>query len=110
MSFHLECLLCSLPDALFAGGPADYITAVLGHLANTPAIQWYATRMPTPCGDRDIFTSTEWGAARWLEFHQSLVAWAQTAAIARSTGDRNRALDAWQVLLGDDFFPREVAR
>ena len=29
MSFHLECLLFSPPDEVFAGGPADYISRVL---------------------------------------------------------------------------------
>jgi hypothetical protein len=58
-SFHIECLLFNLPDALYAGRPADYIHALLAHLAGTATGRWYGLKVPTPCGERDIFVAMD---------------------------------------------------
>jgi hypothetical protein len=109
VSFHIECLLYRLPNQLYLGGPADYIPAVLGHIAATSADRWYATEIPTPCGDRAIFTGTEWEWASWRAFHERVTVWANAAQVANEARDPNRAIAAWQALLGDDRFPREVS-
>ncbi len=66
VSFHLEALLHALPDELFRGGPADYITAIVGHIAALPPERWYATDVRTPVGERAICRDTEWGRVSWL--------------------------------------------
>jgi hypothetical protein len=110
VSFHIECLLFNLPDNLYAGGPAQYIGSLLGHLAATNAEVWYSRRMGTPCGERDIFVSTEWDSASWQRFHQAVVTWSSRARLANAFDYRYQAAEAWQHLLGEDFFPREVSR
>jgi hypothetical protein len=110
VSFHIECLLFSLPDNLFAGGPADWIRQILAHLARTSALDWYSTRIPTPCGERDIFTSNEWAFESWCRFHEIILLASRLAALAQAAEDRKFALESWQALLGEDYFPQEVAR
>jgi hypothetical protein len=109
VSFHLECLLFSFPNVLFQGGPADYIAAILSHIAGTAADVWYRYRCDTPCKERDVFTAQEWDLPSWKSFHAAVVVWSRAAAIARQAGDRAVAIRAWQSLLGDDFFPASVS-
>jgi hypothetical protein len=106
VSFHVECLLYSLPNSLFRGGPADYIPDVLFEIVATSASSWYARYLPTPCGDRDIFTNEEWGRADWEAFHRAAEQWSLWANIARYATDRDVAIQYWRSLLGEDFFPR----
>jgi hypothetical protein len=109
VSFHIECLLYSLPDSLFWGGPADYIASVLRAIAARRASDWYQSRCMTPCGDRDIFTPTEWDAAGWFEFHGLLSKCSAAAHDAINTPAYNHAVEAWQAILDQDFFPASVS-
>jgi hypothetical protein len=108
VSFHLECLLYKLPDAVFRGGPADYIGNVLSAIAGDSANAWYSRYLSTPCGDRDIFTAPEWDWTSWSAFHHQVVDWAEIAAAAAETADRSLAIRAWRALLGDEYFPSRV--
>jgi hypothetical protein len=108
VSFHLECLLYSLPSMLFVGGPADYVTNVLTAIASRPAATWYQNVLPTPCGDRDIFTHSEWDYARWTRFHTQAGDWLTAARHASTTQSRADAIAAWQFVFGDEFFPASV--
>jgi hypothetical protein len=105
VSFHLECFLYSLANELYAGSPADYITAVVSHIASYSADAWYLTIVRTPCGDRDIFTASEWGSANWSAFHGLISRAKPWLAQAITTNDKNVAIQAWQTVLGDDYFP-----
>jgi len=109
VSFHIECLLYNLPDALFRGNPADYIAATLAHIAATPAKIWYSRRMPTPVGERDIFAEREWSWESWTAFHKLIAKLANSAQAAARAFDRETAITAWQEVLGSDFFPRRAA-
>ncbi|MDP9484192.1 MAG: hypothetical protein M3Q49_00065 [Actinomycetota bacterium] len=110
VSFHLECLLFSLPNSLFSGGPADYIPAVLKYIASISAASWYGRVVKTPCEDRDIFVPSEWDRASWEMFHKACETWALVASAANQSTDRDAAVKYWQVLLGEDSFPKDVAR
>ena len=109
ISFHLECLLFSLPDYLFLGGPADYIPALLEHISATPASAWYSQYVPTPCRDRDIFVATEWKKQDWEKFHEVATVWAKAARLANQATDKDDAIEYWRILLGEDSFPRTVS-
>ncbi len=109
ISFHIESLLYTLPDELFRGGPADYIASVLEYIAAIPPGPWYARELRTPVGERDIFTSTEWGHDNWMEFHRVVKLWASVATRARDSTNRGIAVEYWQMILGKGFFPTEVA-
>jgi hypothetical protein len=109
VSFHIECLLFSFPDQLFTGGPADYMPALLSHIAATPAASWYARYLFTPCGERDIFTASEWQRVEWDRFHRAATRWAAEAQAASQAVDMDSAIRRWQALLGSDFFPRYAA-
>ncbi len=108
VSFHIECLLHALPDELFRGSPANYITTVLQYIAVTPAETWYARGLKTPVGERTIFNAAEWGRESWLEFHKLVVLAARAAHLASTNPDRQQAIEAWQLILGKDFFPTQV--
>lgn len=41
-----------LPERLFLGNPADYITNILNHSAKQSADEWYQTDIKTPCGEQ----------------------------------------------------------
>jgi hypothetical protein len=105
VSFHVECLLHWLPDSLFLGSPADYLPRILLHLASTPADIWYSKMCPTPCGERDIFTSAEWSIEPWRAFHAIISKAAPVAAAARDSENWLQALDLWQAVFGESFFP-----
>jgi hypothetical protein len=108
VSFHIECLLHLLPDSLFLGCPADYIPALLNNIAAEDAATWYRKAVRTPCGDRDIFTSNEWGADSWCNFHAWVRYWAQNATAARDAREQNSAIRLWKAVLGNDYFPEQV--
>ena len=107
VSFHLECLLYSLPDTVFNGGPADYIPAVLRSIIARSADVWYVSGCPTPCGDRNIFA--EWPLLNWREFHRQIEVWAATAQSASNAAIEQEAIHWWQTLLGQPFFPASIA-
>jgi hypothetical protein len=109
ISFHLECLLFSLPDHLFLGGPADYIPALLGHISATPASSWYGQYLYTPCGERDIFVDAEWKKQDWEKFHEVATVWAKVARPANQAADKSDAIEYWRLLLGKESFPRTVS-
>lgn len=109
VSFHIECFLYSLPDILFWGSPADYIPAVLGYIADTPAITWYLKGCPTPCGERNIFTAREWSKSQWMQFHKCVELWAKGARLANQAPTETAAIEIWQLVLGSNFFPATVS-
>ena len=108
-SFHLECLLYSLPDSTFTGGAADYVARVIHRIAETSPSDWYKRRVLTPCGDRDIFTKAEWDSASWVAFHTLLTKIDRVTQGAITIPSESRAIECWQTVLGGDFFPAKVA-
>jgi hypothetical protein len=109
VSFHIECLLYFLADGNFLGGPADSIASVLRAIAAHKPDAWYQTKCMTPCGDRDIFTGTEWRAESWWKFHDLISRCSSIAEIAVGALNENSAIEAWQTILGKDFFPARVS-
>lgn len=107
-SFHIECLLYFLADTVFQGGPADYIASFLRTIAMYTPDAWYKANVMTPCGDRDIFTCTEWGAQDWWKFHAIVSKCSNLAQAAISTQSESQAIEVWQTILGKDFFPARV--
>lgn len=81
----------------------------LGAIAGTSANDWYGKYLATPCRDRDIFTAREWGRAEWDAFHKCASMWARGAQLAVEAPTTASAVEAWQILLGDSFFPTTVA-
>jgi hypothetical protein len=109
VSFHIECLLYFLADALFLGAPADYLASIFRKIAAHKPEAWYGTRCITPCGDRDIFTESEWGAQDWWKFHER-ISWCSTLAEGAIVTQReDQAIEWWQAILGKDYFPARVA-
>jgi hypothetical protein len=108
VSFHLECLLYSLPNLVLVGGPADYITNVLLAIAQKPAAAWYQEGVLTPCADRNIFSESEWSYTSWSAFHDVVGKWLYAAGYATHAESKGDAIASWQALLGDDVFPATV--
>lgn len=108
VSFHIECFLYALPDGVFLGGTADCLASVFRAIAASTPDQWYKLRCMTPCGDRDIFTASEWGAEHWWKFHEIISDCSGVAEIAIATASESQAIEAWQLILGRDFFPTRV--
>jgi hypothetical protein len=109
VSFHIECLLYSIPDYVFFGGPADYLATVLREIARRSAAEWYQSQCITACGDRDIFTPSEWTAKDWWVFHEMISKASAAAQRAVTTSSQSKAIEAWQAILGPDFFPITVS-
>jgi hypothetical protein len=109
VSFHIECLLYSLPDSLFLGSPADYIPCLLEAITATAASSLYGSILKTPCADRDIFTPAEWSLDAWSNFHGQAHTWKVIAIAARDASTQAEAIRTWRVLLGDDYFPERVS-
>lgn len=109
VSFHIECLLFALPDYVFLGNPVECITKILNYIAKYSADEWYKTDVKTPCGERNIFTESEWNLGSWYVFHKLVQHWAKYANIAYTAKDVGVAIEAWQILLGENYFPKVVA-
>jgi len=109
VSFHIETLLYHIADQRFLGSPAVYIPSVLRAIAARGADEWYRQPVMTPCGDRDIFTPTEWTRSSWNPFYEAVSMWATLAEIAASHVDRGIAITWWKRLLGSDYFPTVAA-
>lgn len=105
ISFHIESLLYALPDNLFLGNPAEYITKLLNHLIKWSANDWYQTQINTPCNDRILFTPSEWSLNTWNSFYELVKLWAKGASLASNSQDINVAIEAWKIILGDNYFP-----
>jgi hypothetical protein len=109
VSFHIECLLYSLPDTIFLGGPSDYLAAIFRTIAGQKPEDWYRSQCMTPCGDRDIFAASEWSAQDWWDFHTLVSQCSKMAQDAVATNNEARAIADWQAILGADFFPATVS-
>lgn len=109
VSFHIECLLHALSDALFWGSPAVYLESLFSQLASKTANEWYSLRSMTPCGDRDVFTGSEWRLDDWTRFHEVITLGAKTSALANRQSEKKDAIEVWQILLGKEFFPATLS-
>lgn len=107
-SFHIECFLFVLPDALFAGVAADYLPALLDHIVSVDASTWWQQNYTTPCGDRIFFHPDECGLESWVSFHQAVTSWSGKAWLASNQNDLLLSRALWQQLLGVGFFPINV--
>jgi len=105
VSFHLECLLYSIPDEKFWGSPASYIMQVLYYIADRDPFLWYAQGLNTPCADRNIFSAEEWQLNSWLQFHAQCKLWSQQALYAGGAYAEQTAREEWRKLLGSGWFP-----
>src|SRR6266568_4276046 len=105
VSFHLECLLYSLPDYLFRGSAPTYIAALLHTIAGKSAEAWYNGRsIRTPCLERRLFSTSEWRWESWKAFHDRVVFFDLLAQAAWHAPDIALAIQTWQLLLGQEFF------
>jgi len=110
VSFHLECLLYSLPDYLFRGSTPTYIAALLHTIAGKSAEAWYNGRsIRTPCLERRLFSTSEWRWESWKAFHDRVVFFDLLAQAACHAPDIALAIQTWQLLLGQEFFPTQVS-
>jgi hypothetical protein len=109
VSFHLECLVYSLPNHLFRGSAATFIATILHMIAGKSAETWYRSAIMTPCGERSLFSDTEWNWERWKTFHDWVVFFDLLAQAACRAPGKAMAVQTWQLLLGQDFFPTEVS-
>lgn len=105
VSFHLECLLYAVPDAAFLGTPAQYLPLVLRELGAIACSTIARNAVTTPCGERRLFTSTEFDEAKRTEFCLALGFWQSRADAASRASSRREATAYWKMLLGDEFFP-----
>lgn len=108
VSFHIETLLTKVPAAMYRGSPPTYISNILEFLANLNANVWNSQCL-TPCGDRDIFHPNEWSLGSWQAFHEHIKLWASLATFAATERDERSSVQIWQSLLGNTYFPMEVA-
>jgi hypothetical protein len=109
VSFHIECLLFALPDKLFSGNPATYIINILDFIANYSAENWHSSKIITPCGERYLFTDSEWNWKNWKNFYLHVRWWTGLAQKATEAANKDLAIYYWQQLLGKEYFPREVS-
>ena len=106
VSFHLECLLYSLPNDVFSGSPAAYIQKILSFLSTQEPLKFYRQGLKTPCGDREIFSSDEWDFTKWLQFYGWCTVWKDIAVQAHTAYLEGTAIDTWRNLLSPGWFPR----
>jgi hypothetical protein len=104
-SFHLECLLYYIPDSVFLGSPAEYISSILSYINSISSQEWYDTNILTPCRDRYIFSDTEWSKNSWQAFYSAITQWAKISSLAFQANNKEAAVMRWRALLGN-YFPR----
>ncbi len=110
VSFHIESFLYNLRDDFFIGSNAYFISQLLKAIASCSPEDIYNTEgFLTPCKERKIFTSNEWGFDNWKKLHGKLCFLSVLAQKAISTRDMNEAISLWQLILGEEWFPKTVA-
>lgn len=108
ISFHIECLLYCVPDSLFTSSIAYTVEKVLTCVANFSSAQATTSGITSPCGEKMLFSYTEWQAASYERFNKLVQQWSNKARAANGTYNSDAAINFWKQLLGDDYFPREV--
>lgn len=108
ISFHLECLLHALKHSVYCGSMAECIEAVLTAIAGFTPEKAEESALTSPCRDKKLFGASEWSLAAYRRFHTRATRWRRVAAKANQEKNRDKAIDAWKELLGDNYFPRTV--
>ncbi|WP_419873089.1 SMODS domain-containing nucleotidyltransferase [Candidatus Pristimantibacillus sp. PTI5] len=109
VSFHLECLLFSIPNQYYHGSAANYLHYLLSYIANYTAEAWYESDIKTPCEDRELFDETEWKWENWSLFHKFVIVLSRYSKMAVESENRDFAISCWKEILGDSFFPMRVS-
>ena len=108
-SFYIECLLYDISNDKYSNPLALAIAQVLVDIAaNYTPESIYIRGLNSPCGDRQIFSSSEWTRENYISFHKQVINWAKLAIEALKQEDKEEAITKWKRLLGDDYFPRNV--
>jgi len=63
----------------------------------------------TPCGERRLFSQTEWNWESWKTFHDWVVFFDSLAQAACRAPDKAVAMHTLQLLICEDFFPTQVS-
>lgn len=108
VSFHLECLLHAIRDYVYSGNILETIERVLGAIAGFGPDEAEGSGVLTPCRDKRLFSQTEWEIVAYDRFHQCALRWHRLAREANASSNEDRAIDAWQELFGESYFPRNV--
>ncbi|NGX51876.1 MAG: hypothetical protein KR126chlam5_00165 [Candidatus Anoxychlamydiales bacterium] len=108
VSFHIECLLYSLPTKCFLGSPVEYMTKLLNYIAIRNVDKWYEKSIKTPCEERCLFNNLEWNLTNWRFFHEIISSLAPLANEAIRVQNQVRAIALWQKIFGSNFFPSKV--
>lgn len=106
VSFHIESLLFCLPDELFYGSPSEYITRIFNYFIKFNAVDWHTSGIKTPMGERELFSENEWSYSSWIAFYGLLQLGAKCSNIAYNALNQNESIEYWQILLGEDYFPK----
>ncbi len=109
ISFHVECLLYSLSDQLYSGSWPDIIAGISSHIRSYTADAWYKSKLLTPCGERGIFTATEWDYDNWCQFHALISKIGEVASGVISTTSESTASRGWATMLGSKYFPERIS-
>lgn len=109
ISFNIECLLYCVPNSVFSGSIADAVEGVLSSVASFTPAQAVSSGITSPCGDKILFSDSEWSNVAYNRFHGYVKKWAALAYKANRQQDWNDAVDVWKALLGDKYFPRDVS-
>lgn len=107
ISFHIEGLLFALKKSVYGGVSSVCIESVLKALAGFTSEKAAVSQLKTPCGDNQLFGSKQWSVSAYDRFNDSVTRWYELAARANRERDRDKAIDIWKQLLGDDYFPRD---
>lgn len=107
-SFHIECLLYALRNSIYNKvAYCDCIESVLKALDGFSPEKATSSGLKSPCGDKEIFSNSEWSFDSYLNFHNAVKNWKKIAIYANRQTDKNKAIDAWKELLGETYFPKE---
>jgi hypothetical protein len=105
ISFHIECLLYRVPNSLFTSSIPNTVEKVLTCIANFSPSQALSSNIYSPCGNRLLFSSTEWNITSYGQFNALVTQWSALARIANSKYSLDEAITFWKKLLGEDYFP-----
>lgn len=106
VSFHIECLLYALKKSIYTGATCECIENVLKALAGFTPEKAKGSGVRSPCRDKILFDPDEWSISSYERFNEAVKKWYQIAADANEQEDRDKAIDGWKKLLGEDYFPR----
>lgn len=108
VSYHIECLLYAFQNSVYTGSYCECLESILSALVSFGPDTARGSGVKSPSRDKVLFSPQEWAADSYRHFHDAASLWHAAAHKANQSADEPAAVECWQALLGNEYFPATV--